>query len=55
MKRALSRGAEFAGEEDERLIDRRDAQSIDSPHDDPVVSGGMLGDDLAFEGGEGVG
>ena len=28
---------------------------VDPADDDPVVAGGMLGDDLALEGGEGVG
>ena len=27
---------------------------VDPPHDDPVIAGGVLGDDLALEGGEGV-
>ena len=48
-------GVEGAGEEDERVVDRRDAQVVDPPDDDPVIAGGMLGDDLALEGGEGVG
>ena len=51
----LSHGAECAGEEDERVFDRRGAQVVDLRHDDPVIAGGMLGDDLALEGGEGVG
>jgi hypothetical protein len=32
-----------------------DVQGVDSTYDDPVIAGGMLGDDLALEGGEGVG
>ena len=36
-------------EEDERVVDGRDAQVVDPPDDDPVVAGGMLGDDLALE------
>jgi hypothetical protein len=32
----------------------RDAQRVDQPDDDRVVAGGVLGDDLALEGGEGV-
>ena len=51
----LFQSAECAGEEDERVIDGRDAQVVDAPDDDPVVAGGMLGDDLTLEGGEGVG
>ena len=48
------RGAEFAGEEDERVFVRRGVQRVDLSYDDPVVAGGVLGDDLALEGGEGV-
>ena len=36
-------------------VDGRDVQVVDAPDDDPVVAGGVLGDDLALEGGEGVG
>jgi hypothetical protein len=51
----LFQSAECAGEEDERVFDGRGAQVDDAPYDDPVVAGGMLGDDLTFEGGECVG
>jgi hypothetical protein len=30
-------------------------QVVDLSYDDPVIAGGMLGDDLTLEGGEGVG
>jgi hypothetical protein len=50
----LLQGAEFAGEEDERVFARRGVQGVDVSYDDPVVAGGVLGDDLALEEGEGV-
>ena len=53
--RSLFQDAECAGEEHERVCDRRYAQVVDAPYDDPVIAGRMLGDDLALEGGEGVG
>jgi hypothetical protein len=45
----LFQAAECAGEEDERVVDARDAQVVDPPYDDPVIAGGVLGDDLALE------
>jgi hypothetical protein len=36
----LLRGAEFAGEEDERVFVRRGVQRVDLSYDDPVVAGG---------------
>jgi hypothetical protein len=50
----LLQGGECAGEEDERVLDGRDPQVVDPPHDDPVIAGGMFGDDLALEGGQRV-
>jgi len=47
----LLHGGECAGEEDERVFDGGDPQVVDPPHDDPVIAGGMFGDDLALEGG----
>src|SRR5215211_6100848 len=52
---SLLHGAKRAREEDERVFDGREVQVVDPPYDDPVIAGGMLGDDLALEGGEGVG
>jgi hypothetical protein len=52
---SLLQGAKCAGEEDERVIDARGTHVVESPYDDPVVAGEMLGDDLTLEGGEGVG
>ena len=49
----LLQAAESAGEEDERVFDGRDVQVVDPSYDDPVVAGGVLGDDLAFEGRRG--
>ena len=51
----LSHGAEGPGEEHERLADRREARFVHAADDDPVIAGRMLGDELAFEVGEGVG
>jgi hypothetical protein len=53
--RSLPDGSECAGEEEERVFARRDAHLLDPPDDDPVIAGGVLSDDLALEGGEGVG
>lgn len=50
----LLQGAVFAGEEVERVFVRRGVHGVDLSYDDPVVAGGVLGDDLALEGGEGV-
>jgi hypothetical protein len=47
-------GRECAGEEKERVVAGRDPYLLDASHDDPVIAGGVLGDDLAFEAGEGV-
>ena len=52
---SLSQAAEGTSEEDERVFAGRDVQLVDLPDDDPVIPGGVLGDDLALEGGEGVG
>jgi hypothetical protein len=38
----------------ERVFVRRGVQRVDLSYDDPVVTRGVLGDDLALEGGEGV-
>jgi hypothetical protein len=54
IARAL-KGPEFAGEEEKRVSRGRDAQPVDSTYHDPVITGGVLGDDLALERGEGVG
>ena len=51
---ASSHGAERPGEEHERLVDRRETRFVDSADDDPVIARRMLGDELAFEAGEGV-
>jgi hypothetical protein len=45
---SLLQGAKRAGEEDERVFVGRDVQVVDLPDDDPVIAGGMLGDDLAL-------
>jgi hypothetical protein len=42
---------ERAGEEEERLVDRRHPQVLDPPYDDPVITRGMLRDDLTLEAG----
>jgi len=44
----LLKGAEFAREEDQRVPARRGVQAVDVSYDDPVVAGGVLGDDLAL-------
>jgi hypothetical protein len=46
---SLLDGAECAGEEDERVFDGGGVQVVDLGHDDRVVAGGMLGDDLTLE------
>ena len=51
---SLSQSAIRAGEEDERVFDGCDLQDVDLSYNDPVIAGGMLGDDLAFDGREGV-
>jgi hypothetical protein len=43
-----------AGEKEEQGCDGRDVQVVDMPHYNPVIAGGVLGDDLALEGGERV-
>jgi hypothetical protein len=48
-------GAEPTSEKHERVVVGRNAHGADLPDDDPVIAGGMLDDDLAFERGEGVG
>ena len=55
VSRLLLQGAECAGVEDQRVCDRWGVQAVDVSDDDPVVAGGVFGDDLAFEGGDGVG
>jgi hypothetical protein len=45
----LSRGSECAGEEDERVFDGGGAQVVDLGHDDRVIAGWVLRDDLALE------
>jgi hypothetical protein len=45
---------ECGSKEDERVFARRDAHLAHARHNDPVIAGGVLGDDLALEGGEGV-
>ena len=52
---SLSQGAERAGEEDEWVFEGRGAHVVDAAYDDPVIAGGVLGDDLTLECGEGVG
>jgi hypothetical protein len=44
-----------AGEEDERVFAWLDVKALDSRHHDPVITGRVLGDDLALERREGVG
>lgn len=44
-----------AGEEDERVVEGRNEDAVDMPDDDPVIARRVLGDDVALEGGEGVG
>ena len=51
---SLSQGAECAGEEDEWVFEGRGAHVVDAAYDDPVITGGVLGDDLTLERGEGV-
>jgi len=46
---SLLHGAKRAGEEDQRVFDRRGVQVVDLGHVDPVIAGGMLGDDLTLE------
>ncbi len=51
----LSQSAECAGEEDEWVFEGRGAHVVDAAYDDPVIAGGVLGNDLALQCGEGVG
>ena len=45
----LSHDAKCAGEEDERVFDRGGVQVVDLGHDDRVIAGGMLGDELTLK------
>ena len=46
---------ERACEKDERIALPRGPQSVHPCHDDPVISGAMLGFHVAFQDGEGIG
>ncbi len=52
---ALLHATDRTGEEDERVIEGRHDDAADMPDDDPVIARRVLGDDVALEGGEGVG